>query len=108
MMALADLRQSPMMVHLLDALAAGKDIGHYGRLTVAIVGSYFLDQDELVHILLQGRGLDEDEVQTLVRQVTERRYNPPSRGQILDWQQHQDFPLCPTSNDPDACNLSRA
>jgi DNA primase large subunit len=29
-----DLRQSPMMSHLLDALDQGEDIGHYGRLTL--------------------------------------------------------------------------
>jgi hypothetical protein len=108
MMALADLRRSPMMAHLLDALADGKDIGHYGRLTVAIVGSYFLDQDELVHILLQGRGLDEGEAQALVQQVAAHRYNPPSRAQIQEWQQYQDFPICPASNDPDACNVYHA
>ena len=27
-----DLRDSPMMAHLLDALEAGTDVGHYGRL----------------------------------------------------------------------------
>ena len=29
------------------------------------------------------------------------------RAQILEWQQHQDFPLCPTPDDPDACNVYR-
>ena len=106
-MALADLRQSPMMAHLLDAQAEGKDIGHYGRLTVAIVGRYFLDRNELVDLLLQGRGIDEGEAKALVQQVAEHRYNPPSREQILEWQQLQDFPLCPTPDDPDACNLYR-
>jgi hypothetical protein len=28
-----ELGTSPMMAHLLDALVAGTDIGHYGRLT---------------------------------------------------------------------------
>ena len=32
-----DLRDSPMMAHLMDALEAGTDIGHYGRLTFAMV-----------------------------------------------------------------------
>jgi hypothetical protein len=102
-----DLRQSPLMAHLLDAQADGKDIGHYGRLTVAIVGRYFLDLNELVGLLLQGRGIDEGEAKALVQQVAEHGYNPPSRAQILEWQQHQDFPLCPTPDDPDACNLYR-
>jgi hypothetical protein len=106
-MTLTDLRQSPMMAHLLDALADGKDIGHYGRLTVAIVGRYFLDQNELVDLLLQGRGIDAGEAKALVQQVAEHGYNPPAREQILEWQQHQDFPLCPTPDDPDACNVYR-
>lgn len=96
-----------MMAHLQDALADGQDIGHYGRLTVAIVGRYFLDQNEMVELLRQGRGIDEGEAKALVQQVTDHRYNPPSREQILEWQQHQDFPLCPNPDDPDACNLYR-
>ena len=106
-MTLADLRQSPKMALLLDTQAQGKDIGHYGRLTVAIVGHYFLDRDELVDLLLQGREINEGEAKALVQQVAEHRYNPPSREQILEWQQYQDFPLCPTLDDPDACNLYR-
>jgi len=106
-MALVDLRQSPMMAYLLDALTEGRDIGHYGRLTVAIVGSYFLGRDDLVRLIQQGRGADTGEVKALVLQASKHRYNPPSRAQILEWQQHQDFPLCPTPDDPDACNLYR-
>jgi hypothetical protein len=33
-----NLRDSPMMAHLLDALEAGQDVGHYGRLTFVMVG----------------------------------------------------------------------
>jgi hypothetical protein len=106
-MSLADLRQGPMMAYLLDAQAQGKDIGHYGRLTVAIVGRYFLDPDDLVRLLRQGRGIDEGEAKALVQQVAEHHYNPPAREQIREWQQYQDFPLCPTPDDPDACNLYR-
>ena len=47
-MALKDLRKSPMMTHLLDALEKGEDIGHYGRLTFAMIAHRFLDRDELV------------------------------------------------------------
>lgn len=101
------LRQSPMMAHLLDALADSKDIGHYGRLTVAIVGSYFLDRDDLTDILLHGPGIDQAEAKALVQQVAEHHYNPPARAQVLEWQRHQDFPLCPTPDDPDACNVYR-
>jgi hypothetical protein len=104
-MAVDDLRQSPMMAHLLDGLEAGKDIGHYGRLTVAMVGQWFVDRDALVRLLQQGRGIDAHEAQALVEQVRTHKYNPPSRAQILAWQALQDFPLCPTPNDPEACNL---
>jgi hypothetical protein len=33
-MSVEDLRQSPMMRHMLDALNDGEDIGHYGRLVL--------------------------------------------------------------------------
>src|SRR3712207_8804213 len=39
-MAVDDLRRSPMMSHLLDALDRGEDIGHYGRLTFAMVAHH--------------------------------------------------------------------
>jgi hypothetical protein len=50
-MPVEDLRQSPMMSHLLEALDRGEDIGHYGRLTFAMVAHHFLDRDELVEWL---------------------------------------------------------
>ena len=46
---LKELRRSPMMCHLLDALEAGTDIGEYGRLTVAMVAHHFVDPDQLVN-----------------------------------------------------------
>jgi hypothetical protein len=36
-MPIQELRQNPMMSHLLDALQQGDDIGHYGRLVFATV-----------------------------------------------------------------------
>jgi hypothetical protein len=53
-MPVDDLRRSPMMSRLLDALERGEDIGHYGRLTFAIVARYFVDQDQLLELLTQG------------------------------------------------------
>jgi DNA primase large subunit len=103
-MSVAELRQSPMMAHLLDALDQGKDIGHYGRLTFAMIGHHFLDRDELVDWLKKDPDIDEGEAKALVQQVESRDYNPPSRRTILDWQGRQDFPICPTPDDPDACN----
>lgn len=99
------LRRSPMMRHLLDALDRGEDIGHYGRLTVALVGQYFMDQDELVGIL--SKDGHADEARQLVAQVEAHHYNPPSRRQIVEWQARQDFPICPTLNDPESCNVYR-
>jgi hypothetical protein len=39
-----------MMAHLLDALEAGTDIGHYGRLTFAMVARHFMSEDMLVRL----------------------------------------------------------
>lgn len=102
-----DLRDSPMMAHLLDALEAGTDIGHYGRLTFAMIAHYFLPDDELVRLLAHQPGHDEAEARSLLRQVEQRGYNPPRRERILEWQAQQDFPICPTPDDPTTCNVYR-
>jgi hypothetical protein len=104
-MPVEDLRQSPMMTYLLDALDNGEDIGHYGRLTFAMVAHHFLDKDELVEWLSKDGDTDENEARALVQQVEERGYNPPRRERILEWQEQQDFPICPNPDDPDACNV---
>ena len=104
-MAVDDLRKSPMMSHILDALDNGEDIGHYGRLTFAMVGVYFADNDELVGLLAKDEDADEQEVRAMVQQVREKGYNPPNRDKILEWQSKQDFQICPNSDDPDACNV---
>lgn len=106
-MSLEQLRKSDMMAHLLDALDAGQDIGHYGRLVFAMVGRYFLSEDELVSHLTRCPGFDQDAARALVRQVEERDYNPPRRERILEWQRRQDFPICPDPDDPRACNVYR-
>ena len=102
-----DLRKSPTMTYLLDAAEEGKDIGHYGRLTVAMVGSKFLETDELVDVLLKSGGAEETEVKAMVQQVVERGYNPPSRARLQEWSAEQDFPLMPNADDPDSGNLYR-
>jgi hypothetical protein len=104
-MSVEDLRQSPMMNHLLDALDDGEDIGHYGRLTFAMVAHHFLERDELVEWLSKDGDTDENEARALAQQVQERGYNPPRRERILEWQEQQDFPICPNPDDPDACNV---
>ncbi len=104
-MPVKDLRQSPMMNHMLEALDRGEDIGHFGRLTFAMVARYFVDNEELVRLLTKGGGTDETEARAVVQQVEERGYNPPRRDKILEWQKEQDFKICPSSDDPDACNV---
>jgi hypothetical protein len=106
-MPVDDLRQSGMMSHLLDALDKGEDIGHYGRLTFVMVAHHFLDNEELVEWLSKDSDTDEKEARALVQQVEERGYNPPKRERILEWQNQQDFPICPNPDDPDACNVYR-
>lgn len=102
-----DLRDSPMMAHLLDALGAGTDIGHYGRLTFAMVARHFMDEDELIALLAEQPDHDEAEMRAMLSQVEGRDYNPPKRERILQWQAEQDFPICPTPDDPDSCNVYR-
>lgn len=106
-MAIEDLRKSEMMAHLMDALDAGKDIGHYGRLTFAMVAHHFLNEKELVACLQKDPDMTEAEAKALVSQVQGKDYNPPKRDRILEWQQQQDFPICPNPDDPDACNVYR-
>jgi hypothetical protein len=106
-MSLSELRNSDMMAHLLDALEHEQDIGHYGRLVFAMVGRHFLDEDELVGQLTKSRGFSEDDARALVAQVQTRDYNPPRRERILEWQARQEFPICPTPDDPRACNVYR-
>jgi hypothetical protein len=65
-MPVEDLRQSPTMNHLLDALDSGEDIGHYGRLTFAMVAHHFLGEEELVEWLSKDRDLDEQQARALV------------------------------------------
>jgi DNA primase large subunit len=103
-MSVEDLRQSPMMGHLLNALDKGEDIGHYGRLVFAMIARHFVSDDELVELLTKDHDADEREIRTMVRQVQEKGYSPPRREKILEYQSQQDFPICPDPDDPDACN----
>jgi len=102
---MSELRKSPMMVHLMDALDQGQDIGQYGRLVFAMVGRHFLKEQQLLNLLQKNPGFSEGEARALYLQVQGRDYNPPKRERILRWQQEQDFPICPDPDDPDACNV---
>ena len=57
-MSVEDLRQSPMMNHMLEALENGEDIGHYGRLTFAMIARYFVENEELVGLLTKDTDAD--------------------------------------------------
>jgi hypothetical protein len=106
-MSLEQLRSSPTMAHLLDALEARRDIGHYGRLVFAIVARHFVEEEELLTLLTRDPDFDEGEARGLLDQVRSRGYSPPRREKLLEFQSHQEFPICPNSEDPDACNLYR-
>jgi hypothetical protein len=103
--AAEDLRKNGMMAHLLDALAAGQDIGHYGRLVFAMVARHFMDEQELLVCLQKNPDFSDGEARALYHQVQGRDYNPPRRERILEWQKEQEFPICPNPDDPDACNV---
>jgi hypothetical protein len=107
MMSVEELRKSAMMAHLLDALEDGQDIGHYGRLTFAMISRHFLAEDELVELLTKDKDVSEEDARGLYLQVQSRDYNPPKRERILEWQAQQDFPICPSPDDPTACNVYR-
>lgn len=104
-MPVEDLLKSPMMRHILDALDRGEDIGHYGRLTFAMIGRYFMGNDELVELLTKDNDANEQEMRALVQQVEDKGYSPPRRDRILQWQDQQDFDICPNPDDPDSCNI---
>ena len=100
-----NLRDSPMMAHLLDAMEAGTDIGHYGRLTFVMVARHFLEEDKIVDLLAHQPGQNAEDARALVLQVKAHDYNPPKRERILQWQAQQDFPICPTPDEPGTCNV---
>ena len=102
-----DLRNNAMMAHLLDALDAGKDIGHYGRLVFTIVARHFVDEDDLVELLAQDKDVGEGKARALVQQVAEADYSPPNADTIRGYEEKQDFPILANPDDPDAGNVYR-
>jgi hypothetical protein len=102
-----NLTDSPMMARLREHLEAGEDIGHYGRLTFVMVARHFMNENEIVKLLAKQPGVEEKEARVMVLQVQERGYNPPNRERILQWQQEQEFQICPNPEDPNACNVYR-
>lgn len=101
----SELRRSPIMAHLLDALERGVDIEHYGRLVFAMVARYFLNEEDILDLLARQPGEDHTSAENLLLQVKQHEYSPPRRETILKWQSQQEFPICPTPDDPASCNL---
>ena len=102
-----ELRKDSMMAHLLDSLANGQDIGHYGRLVFAMVARHFMPHDQVLAWLMRDPDFTEPEATVMLRQVEGRDYNPPKRDRILEWQSEQEFPILPHPEDPDCGNLYR-
>ena len=102
-----ELRRDSMMAHLLDSLAAGLDIGHYGRLVFAMVARHFIAHDQVLAWLMKDKDFSEEQARVMLRQVEGRDYNPPRRERILEWQSQQEFPILPDPDDPDCGNLYR-
>ena len=105
---IAALREDSMMAHLLDALEQGQDIGHYGRLTFAMIARHFLDDDEVLAELTKDRDFSEEEARQMLVQVEGRDYSPPRRDRILEWQAEQEFNIIPNRHDPDCGNVYKS
>ena len=101
-----ELRKDGMMSRLLDALNAGQDIGHYGRLIFAMVARHFLPHEEVLMYLQKDRDFTEEQARAMLQQVDTRDYNPPRRERLLEWQSEQEFQFI-HADDPDDGNLYR-
>ena len=101
-----ELRKDPMMAHLLDALAEGTDVGHYGRLVFAMVARHFMPHDEVLAWLTKDNDFSEEQARQMLHQVEGRDYSPPRRERLMEWQREQDFQFMDV-NDPDSGNLYR-
>lgn len=102
-----ELKNEPMMVHLMATLDSGHSIGHYGRLVFAMVARHFVEPEELAEWLAKDPEIDEARAKTLVEQVEARGYNPPKRERVLEWMRRQEYPVCPDPSDPSQCNVYR-
>lgn len=102
-----ELRNDSMMAHLLDSLVESKDIGHYGRLTFAMVARHFLSHERMLEWLTKDPDFDEEKAVAMLSQVESSGYNPPKRDRILEWQAEQEFPILPDPGNPDCGNLYR-
>ena len=102
------LREDSMMAHLLDALDAGTNIGHYGRLVFAMVARHFMNDEEVIAELTKDPDFAEAQAVQMLKQVEGRDYNPPRRDRILEWQAEQEFVIIPNAEDPDCGNVYKS
>jgi hypothetical protein len=70
-----------------------------------MVARHFLSEDKVVKYLTLDKDSDEAKARLLFRQVNAHDYNPPKRERIIEWMEQQGFPICPDTDDPDACNV---
>ena len=70
-----------------------------------MVARHFLSEAELIQYLRKDPGVTEEQAKSLYLQVQGKDYSPPRRERVLEWQQEQEFPICPDPEDPDSCNV---
>ena len=102
------LREDAMMRHLLDSLERGEDIGHYGRLTFAMIARHFLSDDEVLAEMTKDETCSEEDARQMLMQVEGRDYSPPRRERILEWNSEQEFSIIPDKHDPDCGNVYKS
>lgn len=102
-----ELRDSPTMARLLDALESGVDIGHYGQFTFVTVARHFMGEKAILELLARQPEMDMPKARALLEHVNERGYNPPSRERILEHQDKGGFQIIVNPQDPDSGNLYR-
>ncbi len=93
--ALEALGRNKMMRHLIDALAEGQDIGHYGRFTFASIARHFMEPDDLAKYLAKDKDEALADAKALVHQVNDADYSPPGPSKIRKWDEEQPFAILP-------------
>src|ERR1043165_678833 len=73
-MPIEELKNEPMMAHLIDHLDSGLGIGHYGRLIFAMVARHFLEPDQLISYLEKDPECNPEQAKSLLAQVQARDY----------------------------------
>jgi hypothetical protein len=78
--AMEDLRKNGMLAHVLDALDAGEDIGHDGKLVFAMVARHFMDEDELLAYLQKNPEFPEEEMPSVSSGAGARQQSAAARA----------------------------